>query len=764
MRRVRPALLALVPALVIAESWLRLEEPRRDGGRVLVLVLLAALPALAVRNRERIALVALALVAAAAVAVRTSPLDARPWDEKHDFFGPFADRLWSGFLEFYDVRLPFDPFLHANMHALLLAAGFAFAAGVGVACGAGRPFSAVVALVVGAGWPATLLPGEHGLALGAVILASALLLLAGMRPGARHAVGRAVVAGAALIVVGLAASTQPAVAKGGFLAWETWDPYTKPDAPVSLRYVWDSTYGGIDFPDKRTTVLKVKAPGRSVYWRATTLNEVVGGRWVEDHTKTTPALFAARNDVVSGDPLAPSRALDSERWWKAEVEVEALADEHVVAPSIPVAYGTDIGRLWYAQDGTALIRGGLARGKKYDVWAYSPSPTPAALARSQPVYPQEALEFLEIGPGDIVPSFAAPERAQAMERKFRLASGFFADYRPLYNQARRVVGDAASPYGAAVALETWFRRTGGFRYDQKPPRTFGVPALVDFVTNTKRGYCQHYAGAMALMLRFLGIPARVAAGFTSGKYDKENGTWTVTDHQAHTWVEVWFAGYGWLPFDPTPGRGTLSASYTSSSPRFDATAAAALVAGAAAALLDQFDIHQNRSFGEKGGGSGFLTTDPRRGRPVPVSPGTSGHRGGSLAKLLALALAAALLAISAAKTVRRRSRYLVRDPRRVAAACRRELVDFLADQGVRIGTSAGPADLAASLRERFEVDGDAFARALAAARYGPPEQARAGAARSREELRTVEAQIRSRIGTPRRLRGLVSLRSLGFAG
>ena len=75
---------------------------------------------------------------------------------------------------------------------------------------------------------------------------------------------------------------------------------------------------------------------------------------------------------------------------------------------------------------------------------------------------------------------------------------------------------------------------------------------------------------MALMLRYLGIPARVAAGFTSGAFDPASpgateGTWRVNDRNAHAWVEVWFKGYGWLPFDPTPGRGNLGGPYTSSS-------------------------------------------------------------------------------------------------------------------------------------------------------------------------------------------------------
>ena len=76
---------------------------------------------------------------------------------------------------------------------------------------------------------------------------------------------------------------------------------------------------------------------------------------------------------------------------------------------------------------------------------------------------------------------------------------------------------------------------------------------------------------MALMLRMIGIPARVAVGFTAGTW--KGGVWTVTDHQAHAWVEAWFAGHGWLAFDPTPGRGILSAVYTLASDSADAVAA-----------------------------------------------------------------------------------------------------------------------------------------------------------------------------------------------
>ena len=90
----------------------------------------------------------------------------------------------------------------------------------------------------------------------------------------------------------------------------------------------------------------------------------------------------------------------------------------------------------------------------------------------------------------------------------------------------------------------------GFRYDQTPPRA--QYPLTSFLFNTKLGYCQQFSGAMALLLRMGGVPARVATGFTSGSHDADAHTWQVADTDAHAWDEVWFPTYGWVTFDPTP--------------------------------------------------------------------------------------------------------------------------------------------------------------------------------------------------------------------
>ena len=76
--------------------------------------------------------------------------------------------------------------------------------------------------------------------------------------------------------------------------------------------------------------------------------------------------------------------------------------------------------------------------------------------------------------------------------------------------------------------------------------------LEHFLFETKAGYCQHFSGAMALLLRFGGVPARVATGFSPGGFRRRQGEWVVRDRDAHSWVEAWFDGIGWVTFDPTP--------------------------------------------------------------------------------------------------------------------------------------------------------------------------------------------------------------------
>jgi hypothetical protein len=107
-------------------------------------------------------------------------------------------------------------------------------------------------------------------------------------------------------------------------------------------------------------------------------------------------------------------------------------------------------------------------------------------------------------------------------------------------------------------------------------------------------------------------------------------------------------------------------------------------------------------------------------------------------------------------------RYLSDDPRRIAAAVRAELEDYLADQRVGLPRSATPTELSETVHRRLSVDADRLADALGQARFGPADEAERAARVARRELRGVLRTVRRRLGARRRLRGLVSLRSLGL--
>jgi hypothetical protein len=130
--------------------------------------------------------------------------------------------------------------------------------------------------------------------------------------------------------------------------------------------------------------------------------------------------------------------------------------------------------------------------------------------------------------------------------------------------------------------------------------------------------------------------------------------------------------------------------------------------------------------------------------------------------LLALLVAGVLAVIVAAKLVVRRVRYVTRDPRRLAAACRQELADYLVDQHIDAARSATLHELGAIVQHELSVEPHAFVSAATAARFGPPAGAQRAARDARRELRVLLRRMRVRLRMRERVRGLLSLRSFGF--
>jgi hypothetical protein len=126
-------------------------------------------------------------------------------------------------------------------------------------------------------------------------------------------------------------------------------------------------------------------------------------------------------------------------------------------------------------------------------------------------------------------------------------------------QARQIVNEAGAvtPYEQARAIEGWLRQNITYNETIPQPPTDRDP--VDWVLfELREGYCNYYASAMVVMLRSLGIPARMAAGFAQGEWDANEQAFVVRERDAHTWVEVFFPGYGWIEFEPTSAQAPIN--------------------------------------------------------------------------------------------------------------------------------------------------------------------------------------------------------------
>jgi hypothetical protein len=289
-----------------------------------------------------------------------------------------------------------------------------------------------------------------------------------------------------------------------------------------------------------------------------------------------------------------------------------------------------------------------------------------------------------------------------------------------------------SPYERVLAVYDHLTdRANGFTYSlSTSPGTSGDD-LASFL-RLKRGYCEQYAGAMAVLVRAAGVPARVVLGYTPGQADgngEDGHSRTVTTDDAHAWVEVWFSGLGWVTFDPTPLGGGRAAALPWA-PRADATvdpAAAPVVPGAAAPLPTgpQAQINRDDQF-----------TPMRVPAANPAGTLTSWLTGGGLG-MLAVVLAAAPWAARR----RQRSRRLT-DGR--PGALWDELLATITDLGITAPRTATPRTLARDLAELVSGASPAAVsalRELALAEersvYGPP-----GAA--------VPAELRDALGEVRR--------------
>ncbi|MDQ8701498.1 DUF3488 and transglutaminase-like domain-containing protein [Streptomyces sp. LHD-70] len=187
------------------------------------------------------------------------------------------------------------------------------------------------------------------------------------------------------------------------------------------------------------------------------------------------------------------------------------------------------GRWRFEPVGRTLVgdRGQHTGGRQYEVKSLVVQPTADQLAEAPPPDATLAREFTSV-----------PDSLPA----------------DVHATARRVTRGASNDYERAVKLQDWFTSEGGFTYDTEVQAGSGAAAISRFLKQ-KEGFCVHFSFSMAAMARTLGIPARVAVGFTPGA-PQSDGTMSVGLRDAHAWPELYFEGVGWTRFEPTPTRGS----------------------------------------------------------------------------------------------------------------------------------------------------------------------------------------------------------------
>ena len=315
-------------------------------------------------------------------------------------------------------------------------------------------------------------------------------------------------------------------------------------------------------------------------------------------------------------------------------------------------------------------------------------------------------------------------RYDAAERTLRRTP-----YRRTWALAKSLRAQADTPFEYILLVNNHLQQ--GFGYSERPEAPAAGRAPLDaFLFDTKEGYCQHFSGAMALLLRMGGVPARVATGFSPGGFSKRRDAWIVRDTDAHAWVEAWFDELGWVTYDPTPDLTPARSQI------------AALEEPAAAAAAPGVEADPAAGGGSAGGRrlGGVrpdLLLDPQRNNPADAA---GAAQDGGIAwwvwLLAAVAVAAAVVALVA--RLRRRRALGPLSPLDRAVA---ELEAALR----RAGRPVPPGTTLKQLEQRLGTpDATAYLRALSASRYGP-------AAAAADGGRAPRAPPRARAGPrPRR--------------
>ena len=261
---------------------------------------------------------------------------------------------------------------------------------------------------------------------------------------------------------------------------------------------------------------------QGVLWRGLALASFDGKHWYNnDTTLTTVPPVSYGRFIVPRDPGAESRP---EKTLRYKVLLSPISSDVVFAAASVRQIAGRMRLLTVDETGSLHDPQHVFSTTQYEMVSQVGLPPPAVLSKSSEDYP-----------GDIR----------------RLYLSLPPDLNPKVRQlAKRIASAATSNYARVVDVQNYLR--SNFEYTLEPQGIDSADPMGSFLFKSRKGYCEYFASAMAVMLRTLGIPARLVNGFQTGSYNRFGKDFVVRARDAHSWVEVYFPSYGWIPFDPTP--------------------------------------------------------------------------------------------------------------------------------------------------------------------------------------------------------------------